>query len=304
MTHPPRISMVVDLINRLTNVTGRRPIALLWVGCPHAFWMLERESVEWHAQFGDWGGYVRRHPMKIVDVACRAVDVNAQPWAVTEGLWAYTPESPTAERPPYDLLQAHDDLSVRALAQQLVMVQRLPTPAVEPTTPAVERLIAQAVPPETSVTEQLLEQARAAERAAAAMRWHLGRIAALLEGYDDGSQPNAYRALVIAQHVPDEYEAGRRLLEHIATLERRHAPAMDDSSPEPGAPAAADLLRLIAVLVASRDGRSTGEVGEAEVAIDDADLLAADRYDLSLQRDDTGRCVRVRVRRRDQASPS
>jgi hypothetical protein len=80
--------------------------------------------------------------------------------------------------------------------------------------------------------DQTIYQRRISDAAAAVLRHHLSRIAALLDGC--GSlHPNVHRAAQIARYAPADHDAGEAFLAHLARLEAQvigagqGAPAVD-----------------------------------------------------------------------------
>jgi hypothetical protein len=68
--------------------------------------------------------------------------------------------------------------------------------------------------------DQTIYQRRISDAAAAVLRHHLSRIAALLDGYDP-LHPNVRQSLAIARYAPADHDAGEAFLAHLARLEAR-----------------------------------------------------------------------------------
>lgn len=68
--------------------------------------------------------------------------------------------------------------------------------------------------------DELTRRLRRAEGEGAVLRLHLGRVEALLDGWD-GLHPNVQRAHHTARAVPREHAAGEAFLAHLARLEAR-----------------------------------------------------------------------------------
>lgn len=66
--------------------------------------------------------------------------------------------------------------------------------------------------------DELTRRLRTSEAAAAVLRAHLGRVAALLDGWE-GLHPNVLRAATVARTVPGEHDAGAAFLGHLARIE-------------------------------------------------------------------------------------